>query len=329
MRIVGALAILASSLGGCHTASPTPRAQPIFVFSTDEMWLNMHHFLYVLARAELGQPDANRESVIQAPADASSALQGATEQERRTWREAVSFYTGGMGGKDLVFDQRLAATTIALAAAADSPSLDGAAIDSATRRVLEGAAPVYRKYWWAAHRKANGEWVRVTQPALDSYGHRVLDYIVKAYALPWPKNGYPVHMSGYTNWAGAYSTMGNLLVVSSLASNLRGAHGVEIVFHESMHQWDDSMQARLRVQARRQDRPLPRDLSHAMIFYTTGEAMKSVLPGHTPLAEIAGIWDRGMGRYRDALRNEWQPYLDGRIGLDSALFRLIAASPRG
>jgi hypothetical protein len=73
-------------------------------------------------------------------------------------------------------------------------------------------------------------------------------------------------MSGFANWAGAYSTDGNLLVMSSLDEALRGGQGLEIVFHEAMHQWDSEVFSLLRDQARRIGKLVPRNLSHAMIF---------------------------------------------------------------
>ena len=38
-------------------------AGPIFRFESDGFWLNLHHFLYVLGRAEAKIADAKREAV--------------------------------------------------------------------------------------------------------------------------------------------------------------------------------------------------------------------------------------------------------------------------
>src|ERR1041384_259689 len=45
------------------------RAFPIFIFHDDEFWLNLHHFLYVLGRAENKTRDSARPAVSGAPAD--------------------------------------------------------------------------------------------------------------------------------------------------------------------------------------------------------------------------------------------------------------------
>ena len=106
--------------------------------------------------------------------------------------------------------------------------------------------------------------------------------MTRAYQEPWEPGGYPVNVSGYTNWAGAYSTSFNLLVVASLNPGNAGVHGFEITFHEAMHQWDEEIDARLMRLAKENTLKFDDLLSHAMIFYTTGEAVRSVVPGHVP-----------------------------------------------
>src|SRR5438093_1778022 len=66
------------------------RVDTIFVFHTDEFWLNLHHFLYVLARAENKERDASREAVGGAPADQDRGLGSLSEKDRAVWREAVA-----------------------------------------------------------------------------------------------------------------------------------------------------------------------------------------------------------------------------------------------
>src|SRR4029079_542158 len=101
------------------------------------------------------------------------------------------------------------------------------------------------------HHDANRHWQKGIQALVDQHGATVLAFITNMYKLPWPASGYPVHVSGYSNWAGAYSTSGNLLVVSSQSTGLQGAYGLETIFHEGIHQWDDQVFQSLREQARK------------------------------------------------------------------------------
>src|SRR5262245_19868167 len=104
-------------------------ASPIFQFETGEFWLNLHHFLYVLGRAENRAADAGREAVRDAPADAERGLASLSEAEKRAWADAVQAYASGPSKKDLIFDAQLPAVTMALGRRKDAPSLVGAGID--------------------------------------------------------------------------------------------------------------------------------------------------------------------------------------------------------
>lgn len=304
---------------------PLVQSHPAIVrFSTDEFWLNLHHFLYVLGRAEAKTPDASRDAVVRAPEDAERGLAGLTGDERQAWRETVAFYAAGLSRKDAVFDDPLPATTRALADAGGRATLDGVPIDAALRASLEKAASIYRKVWWPAHQASNVRWRDEIQTLVDRHGATVLAIITKAYGMEWPPDGYGVHLSGYSNWAGAYSTRGNLLVVSSLDRATREFAGLETVFHEGMHQWDRQMNDLLYAEARRTGKQLPPNVSHGIIFFTAGEAVRRVSPDYVPYAVANGVWTRGYQRIKPALDDVWKPYLDGNGTLDEAIAALIA-----
>jgi hypothetical protein len=76
-------------------------------------------------------------------------------------------------------------------------------------------------------------------------------------------------------------------------------------------------------QARRLKKAVPDKISHALIFFTAGEAVRHVVREHVPYADKSGVWQRGMIRERDALAEIWKPYLDGQGTRDEALAKLI------
>jgi hypothetical protein len=307
------------------------RSATIFVFHTDEFWLNLHHFLYVLGRAVNKTPDMTREAVVEAPRDQERGFEKLSANEQKTWSDAVASYAAGLSKKDLVFDDPLPALTNALARKGEAKSLTGSELEPAVATILERAAPIYRKAWWRKHHEANQNWKKAVQVLVDRHGATVLAFITNAYKLPWPAAGFPVHVSGYAGWAGAYSTTGDLLVLSSLAPGNQSNNGLETIFHEGMHQWDDQVQEALREQARKASKVVPRNLSHALIFFTAGEAVRRVAPEHVPYAEKFGVWQRGMGPFKTAAEEVWKPYLDGRGTRDEAFAELIrrtAIEPR-
>jgi len=314
-------------------------AQParIFVFE-QPFWVNLHHFLYVLGRNELRAPDRTRRAVADAPKEQDAGLATLSPAEQATWRAAVTAYGNGWSRKDAVFDSDLVALTHALVRAGDArrtlPALAGPpglpGLDAATATILNSVAPIYRATWWPAHTRANADRITALETLIAQYGARVLAYITHAYQQPWPADGYPVNVSAYTNWAGAYSTDDRLLVVSSRDAGTTGLAGLETIFHESMHQWDGQVAATLTAAAERQHKTVPDLLSHAMIFYTAGAAVQSVAPDYTPYADANGIWQRGPGPFKAPLDAAWKPYLDGRGTLDAAIdavIRLLPAAP--
>ena len=116
--------------------------------------------------------------------------------------------------------------------------------------------------------------------------------------------------------------------MASTYDGISKSEGLETIFHEAMHQWDDAMISRLRDRAQRLNVEIPRDLFHALIFYTAGYATASAVPGHRPYAEP--LWARGLPG-RTQLDQYWLPYLRGEGTLDSALDRLVgsfAKSPK-
>ncbi len=135
-----------------------------------------------------------------------------------------------------------------------------------------------------------------------------------------------MQMSAYANWAGAYSTDGGLIVMGSRNREAAGTLGLEIVFHEAMHQWDDGFQKKIEHVATGAHRPVPRSLSHSLIFFTAGYVVAAECPGHRPYADVSGVWERGLFS-RERIAAEWTPYLEGRRSMDEALERLLAVKP--
>ena len=317
-RIHRRLFLIIIALSVCPPSVPakTSDTNPIFVFHTDEFWLNLHHFLYVLGRAENKETDAAREAVSGAPADQESGFGKLNANEQKIWREAVALYAAGPSKKDIVFDDPMPAVTKSLAIA-------GNAIDPAIQAILLRASPIYRKAWWKKHQDANRRWQKSMDALIKLHGDKVLRFITNAYKLQWPAAGFPVHVSAYSNWAGAYSTTGNLLVLASQSPSLQDLYGLETIFHEGMHQWDDQVFAVLREQAIKLNKFFPRGFSHSLIFFTAGEAVRRAVPGLVPYAEKFGVWQRGMGPFRSALEEIWKPYLDGRGTRDEAFAALV------
>jgi hypothetical protein len=318
--------------------SPKPFARPqavppstIFRIETDEFWLNLHHFLYVVGRAQAKTGDAKREAVADAPAEAERGLRTLTAEEQSTWRDVVTSYASGLSLKDAIREDPMPTVTATLADADDAPTLAGVAIDAPVRQALERAAPAYRKAWWPAHRTANRVWRASMEALVAQHGQAVLDFIIRAFGLQWPVSGFAVHAARFSNWAGAYSSARGVLVIASGYPGNGGRRGLEGLFHEGMHQWDGQVYTLLGAQAKALKVTVPVDMPHALIWVTAGEAVRRLDPTYVRTVDTLGIWNgRSSGapepllRLKAPLEDTWLPYLAGRGTRDEALVALLA-----
>jgi hypothetical protein len=315
--ILGAILLFAA---GSAPAQSTSAGQPLFTFRST-LWVNMHHFLYVLGRARNDTNDSRRAAVVKAPAD-TQGFESLGAREREAWEGAIAYYRKDISPKDAVFDADLVAVTNALASAGDASSLAGVRTPAELRAVLEDTAPVYRKVWWERHSRSNRARTEELQALLTRYGQPISAMLTKAYQQAWPAEGLTVQMCAYANWAGAYSTSGRLIAMASTDDSMAGSEGLETIFHEAMHQWDDTMIPRLRDAAGRLHADIPRDLFHSLIFYTAGYATSRAVPGHRPYADP--LWARGLPGHAQ-LDQYWLPYLRGAGTLTAAIDRLVGS----
>jgi len=128
----------------------------------------------------------------------------------------------------------------------------------------------------------------------------------------------------YADPRGAYTTADPpLIAMSSLSPQHTGVDGLEQLFHECSHLMMATVDAGLKSRTCAAGKQLSRDVSHTILFYTVAHAVRSLFPGHIPYPDHYGVWERHWQHYHELLQLHWQPYLDGRIGMDEALDRLV------
>jgi hypothetical protein len=320
---------------------------PVFEFHSG-FWLNLHHTLYQEARKQRNAP---------APGDASAKapalLNNLTENEQRVWDEAVAYYTANFAGKDLLFSSDLIQLKEQLGDFEDCADLSGArqkfcnaGLDARLTKILEGAAPVYRAHLWPAHDKANRRWVFGVAPLVRSQSVALSQRLADIYQTHWPRYKIRVEISAYANWAGAYTTVDPLRVtISSTDPRNQGNAALEVLFHEASHGIAEPVEQAIIRECRQRDKAIPRDLWHALVFYTTGEVIRPIMaqaksaqpqagsdsgaaapPGaYKPYAMREGLYQRGWDRYLTLLTTFWKPYLDNQETFDDAIARMVSA----
>ncbi len=319
----------------------TSGPRPIFEFHSG-FWLNLHHFLYEQARqaehlqasqgggaAKSPVTDVNRES------DASPA-----------WQAAIAYYRKNMAHRDLLFDQSMVLIGNRLADIETCPDLSGRTITSCTSGLqpnliaaLEGAAPIYRTRWWPEHDRANRDWIDGDAPLVRHIGLPLAQELSAVYEKPWQREPIRVDVVTYAGPFGAYTSLDPThITVASGDPRNEGLAGFEILFHEASHALAVPVQDAIAEDCRLRDIPIPRDLWHALLFYTTGEMVRRAaaegklqLPGaetkaasYTPYAYRNNLYSRGWEDYLRLLEAYWQPYLDGHTDFEHAIRAVVA-----
>jgi hypothetical protein len=324
-----------------HAQDELPVAPlPVFEFHSG-LWLNLHHTLYRIARA---QRSSNTSANTSANALGISNLSPA---EQRAWSAALAFYTKTYADKDLTVSLEMILIKNQLGDFETCEDLAGfkkktcdAGLPAALTRTLDAAAPVYRAHLWQEHDRANRRWIAAVAPLVRRNGLDLSHRLAEIYQTNWPKERIRVDVTSYASSTGAYTTLDPLRVTVSAADpRNQGSEALEVLFHEASHGIADGVQDAIYRECRQREKPIPRDLWHALLFYTTGEVIRplglnaadsassssSSPSGYVPYAVREGLYKRGWENYLRVLTQYWQPYLDGSVTYDDAIAHMVSA----
>jgi len=321
---------------------PPPPPLPVFEFHSG-FWLNLHHTLYRIARSQRGASSTAN------PAGSSSGIANLSPNEQRVWSAAISYYLKTYADSDitvslemiLIKDQLGDFETCQDLAGYKKKSCD-AGLPAKLTEALDAAAPVYRARLWPEHDRANRRWISAVAPLVRRNGLDLAHRLAEIYQTNWPKDRIRVDVTTYASSTGAYTTLDPLRVtVSSVDTRNQGPEALEVLFHEASHGIADSVQDAIFRECRQREKPIPRDLWHALLFYTTGEVIRplafdasasssasspaSSTSGYVPYAVREGLYKRGWENYLRILTEYWQPYLDGRVTFDDAIAHMVSA----
>jgi hypothetical protein len=335
-----------------HVPAQQPSAieSPLPVFELHSgFWVNLHHFLYLQARLLNGNSSSTGSPRGAAPPDEPPvSLVDFPAEEIKVWRAAVAFYAKDLARRDLLLNGDMETINNRLAEMETCPELQGkssAACRSGLQadlvETLDRAAPVYRAHWWAEQDRTNREWIAQVAPMVRQMGVELSGQLAEVYQRPWPPGRLRVDVVWYGGPYGAYTSFSPVHVtLSSHDVRNQGIYGFEVLFHEASHALASAVNEAIASEFRNRDKPIPRDLWHALLFYTTGELVRrdlaygtmtlSALQGtdpsnYQPYAARFGLYSGGWDRFRGMLDLYWRPYLDGKVTFDTAVARLAAA----
>ena len=305
---------------------------PVFEFHSG-FWLNLHHTLYRQARL---QRSANS-------AVANSAMSNLSPAELRAWSAAIAFYGKTYADQDLTVSLGMILIKNQLGDFETCEDLAGvrkkscdAGLPAKLTEILNTAAPVYRAHLWPEHDRANRRWIAAVAPLVRRNGVDLSHRLAEIYQTNWPKERIRVDVTSYASSTGAYTTLDPLRVtVSSTDARNQSAEALEVLFHEASHGIADSVQDAIFRECRQREKPIPRDLWHALLFYTTGEVIRPLSfsgsdtngsrSGYVPYAVREGLYKRGWENYLRVLTQYWQPYLDGSVTFDDSIAHMVSS----
>jgi hypothetical protein len=358
---LGTLVLLMATATQAQQSSSAYGPLPVFELHSG-FWINLHHMLYYEAKQRESPANATQKSnavpqlKLRTMGDPGASLNPA---ERQSWDSSVAYYAANYADKDLLFNTDLMLLKNQLEDFEDCDELSGkrkktcdAGLPPKITQILETAAPIYRAHLWADQDRANRRWIARVAPLVEEQGVGISERLADIYQTKWPREKIRVDVTAYANWAGAYTTLDPLRVtISSTDSRNQGNEAFEVLFHEASHGIAEPVQQAIIRECRQRNKAIPRDLWHALIFYTTGEVIKPLLndgprqpqgkqdsgisspdpaPGiardtYIPYAVREGLYERGWKDYLELLTRFWQPYLDSKSTFDDAIARMVSA----
>ncbi|HZV89811.1 MAG TPA: hypothetical protein VFF95_19840 [Candidatus Binatus sp.] len=361
-----ALALLTPMAATAQQSSSAYGPLPVFEFHSG-FWINLHHMLYYEAKLRetpptIPQKDASTvQSKLKTMKDSATPL---TPTERAAWDSSVAYYAANFANKDLLFNNDLLLLKNQLGDFEDCDELSGtrkktcdAGLPGKLTQVLQAAAPVFRAHLWPDQDRANRRWVARVAPLVEEQGVGISQRLADIYQTKWPKEKIRVDVTAYAYPSGAYTTLDPLRVtISSTDPRNQGDEAFEVLFHEASHGIAEPVQSAIVRECRQRDKAIPRDLWHALIFYTTGEVIRPLLTPadadnvpqdkpdkedavkpninrppatrketYIPYAIREGLYERGWKDYLQLLTRFWQPYLDNKTTFDDAIARMVSA----
>lgn len=324
---------------------------PVFEFHSG-FWVNLHHFLYHEARARLAAKDPSTTRTS-GPTLKQTPTVTLSPSDQKLWNDAISYYVANYAEKDLLINIDLILLKNQLEDFEDCDEVTGrkhpscdAGLPGKEGSILDSVAPIYRAHWWRDHDRANRRWVIRAAPLVREQGVGLSERLADIYQTQWPKEKIRVDVCAFANSAGAYTTLDPLRVtIASTDPRNQGSEALEVLFHESSHGIAAPVEVAISRECKQREKPIPRDLWHALIIYTTSEVLRPVFkeapnppgagdattmaplkPNAVPNALVDILSQRGWDQYHLLLELYWQPYLDGKVSFDDAIAHLVSAA---
>ena len=302
---------------------------PVFALYSS-FWVNLHHVLYQQARLRTERPTIRSQDAATKAERPLLSLDALSEKERHDWNAAVDVYEMRLAPHDLLFDEDMVLMNNRLAEMGEGESADATGFQAPVIAALAKAAPIYQAHWWKDDDRSNRAWIDAVAPLVEELGAGIARQLAAIYRTSWPRGAIHVDVCVYAGVFGGYTSLDPLhITVSSRDPRNQGLSAFELLFHEASHGLADPVREALHKEFVAQSKAIPRDLWHALLFYTTGEVVRRQLQGsgretYKSYAEVNHLYERDWQLYQKALERDWEPYLEHRSDFPTAIKRLAS-----
>jgi len=307
-------------------------ATPYFAFYS-QFTTNLHDALIEAGRNRNDKKPELFHSGAEQP-----CFDGLRSSTRVAWDEAVDYYAkiispaGSFDRRKTILRAHLAGFDDELAGFGERFADESAhQFADIAKGFWAAAGPAYRACRWESQDMENRLWIDAIVLQLSMYENIIAERLESLYKIAWSGLPIPIDLVNTVSWSGADTVIRESGGHIQIATSYQGFEALEIVFHEASHllmERGNPVPAALNNAAESLGlAKVPRDLWHVLMFYMTGEVVRSVLeeagqPEYSPI--IYEIYERSdWVRYQGAIDQSWPAYLNGEQTLSDATINLI------
>jgi hypothetical protein len=294
-------------------------------------WINLHHFLYQWARQDQGLSGGRKPVTV--PERASLPQMPAAA--RADWLRALTFYRDAIASRshwdlDMLRLKRELVNLSGDATARPPDRINGIA------DALSTAMPIYLDRWWPRHDEVNRAWIDEAATRARRHERGFVAMTMRVHGAMWPQDRWRVDASAYANGIAGYTTREGHVVVYSTDAGIQDLFALEMIFHEIQHASviEGSTPAAVATAFTAVGVQVPDNLTHALIFATAGEFVRSIAAGegrprYQPYWINEGFETlEGWSHLVPAINQHWLPVVRGETSRDEGLKSLAEAFRR-
>ena len=255
------------------------------------------------------------------------------DAERTVWNAAVLTYRARYTDRMPFLDDELIRINYGLSNAAEA--IPPGFPDEITK-ALATASVIYRKYYWTEDDRVNRFWITTAEALLRDAGEDLVQEHSRVYGVPYPSK-IRVDVTPFGGPFGAYTAMhdGNVhTTMSSRDPGYQSFAALEMLLHEGSHAIVGAASGQvgpdINQKAAERRMLAPRQLWHAVLFYTSGELTRRALEAravpYRTYAHDRGLYDDSFRGTLEPIETHWQAWLDGELSREEAIRRLVQST---